>query len=78
MDLNPYEASRESNRRTKAGGPWFRSRKKPLWGYPLAAVLGGIVFTALIGWMLADLDDAGGLQFLIGAILGLVVYVLLF
>jgi hypothetical protein len=74
MSDNPYESPLtppEPDRR------WFRKRK-PLWHYPLA-VVGGLVFlTPLLVPLLAIIDDAGGMQMLIAAGMGPVLYHFLF
>lgn len=44
------------------------------WGYLLAVILGLTCITPLLMPPLAILDDAGGLQTLIGVFMGVVVY----
>jgi len=53
-------------------------RRKPWWGYVLSIIAGAWLGGAVLTPALAVLDDSGGLEMLIGAFLGLVVYGLLF
>ena len=75
MEPNPYESPRVPNEE-QPRRPWIRP--KPLWGYALAAISGWFLGGALLIAPLAVLDDSGGMQGLIGAFLGLVVYAMLF
>jgi hypothetical protein len=77
MHQNPYESPRVAEG-FKSERNVFGLRRKPWWGYPLAAVIGAFGSATAFGWMLSDIDDAGGTQLLIGAFLGLVIYGLLF
>jgi len=78
MEPNPYEAPKE------VGGPPRSQRnllglgRKPWWGYIVAVVVGAWLGGVLLTPFLAALDDAGGLEMLIGAFLGLIIYGLLF
>ena len=78
MDPNPYESPQTPSEPRASRRPWIRWKRKPLWGYAVAVVAGWFIGGALLIAPLADLDDAGGLQGLIGAFLGLVIYAMLF
>jgi hypothetical protein len=75
MSQNPYESPHEPGYEKTPRPP---RRRKPLWMYPIAAVIGGIAGAIILTPFLADLDDAGGLELLVGAFLGVVIYGLLF
>ncbi len=77
MDKNPYRPPMHAEERPHRRKKPVR-RRKTLLTYLIAATVGGILGGALLIGPLADLDDAGGLQALIGAFLGVVIYRFLF
>jgi hypothetical protein len=79
MDDNPYRPSQEPNEPPQPSSRNFVAlRRKPLWGYPIAIVVGALVIGIAILPATSALDDVGGTQMLIGGFLGLVIYALLF
>jgi hypothetical protein len=78
VDENPYKSPQGNDDPPRSTRNIFGRRRKPLWGYPLAAVVGAFVGAAVLMPSTAVLDDAGGTQMLIGGFLGLVIYGLLF
>jgi len=78
MEPNPYEAPNERNNPQFATRNVFGLRPKPWWGYLLAMVAGALFIGLLLAEPLAALDDSGGLQMLVGGLLGVVIYGLLF
>jgi hypothetical protein len=77
MRPNPYEAPSEQGYEHPAPNRDGR-RDKPWWGYFAAILVGMAVIGSALGLPLVILDDSGGLQMLIGAFLGLVIYRFLF
>ena len=78
MDVNPYQPPRENNDPPRSNRNIFGLRRKPLWGYLVAVVVGAFLGGVVLLPATAELDDAGGLQMLIGGFLGLAIYGLLF
>ena len=72
MPTNPYEPPQEVGEQPK------RFRDRHFFGYLWALLIGALLGGLLLTGPLADLDDAGGLQMLIGAAIGIVVYRMLF
>ncbi len=79
MDPNPYESPQAIEDSPAPDLPTKRRRRrKPLWGYGVAIMVGVLVISPFLAGPLAVLDDSGGIQMLIGGFLGLVVYGFLF
>lgn len=77
MDVNRYESPQEAEG-YKSGRNILGLRRKPWWGYLIALVGGAFIIGGLLNPFLAALDDAGGVQMLVGGFLGVVIYGLLF
>jgi hypothetical protein len=76
VEPNPYESPQHAE---PPSNPSPRSRRpKSLWGYLIAVAVGAFLGGLLLTPLLADLDDAGGLEMLIGAFLGALIYGMLF
>ncbi len=77
MDLNPYESPRETSNKI-SNRNFFGLRRKPWWGYIIAFVVGLFGGAIVLTPILADLDDTGGIEMMIGGFLGAAIYGLLF
>lgn len=74
---NPYQPPAEGG--DGPTQPKRKSRRNKFWyGYVGALVSGVVLGGIVLAGPLADLDDSGGLQLLIGGFLGVVIYHLLF
>jgi len=76
MELNPYELPQQLGYKPPKPSKPPR-RRKPLVGYPIAALAGGITGGMALTPFMAPLDDAGGTEFLVGAIVGVAMYAML-
>ena len=78
MELNPYQSPRHADGYQPSDRNILELRRKPWWGCAVAFVVGVFGGAAILGLPLAILDDAGGIQMMIGGFLGVAIYGLLF
>jgi hypothetical protein len=78
LDENPYQPPVEASTERSPAVGRATGRRRALWGYPVAVVLGAFFVGALLGPHTAEWDDTGAKQMFVGAIIGFVIYRFLF